>query len=100
MSLNEHEEHELAERVRALEVTVSAMNEEVGRTRRRVHTLEGTTRGLVLAQRERNAGEERRNRERIEAEDARAKRFGRRLNVLAVVIAAAVALEPILRHIP
>lgn len=75
------------------------MSSEVGRTRRRVHTLEGTTRGLILAQRERTAAEERRNRERIEAEDARAKRFGRRLNVLAVVIAAAVALEPILHRL-
>lgn len=96
--MERHEEHELAERVRALEVTVGAMNEEVSRSRRRVHVLEGTTRGLVLAARQRTAAEERRNRERIEAEDARAKRFGRRLNVLAVVIAAAVALEPILHR--
>ena len=59
-----------------------------------MHSLENTTQALVMAARERSAGEERRNRERIEAENERAARFGRRVSVLSIVVAAAAVVAP------
>lgn len=82
-------------RVAALEVKVSELVQESGRSRTRLHSLENTTAALVQAARERTAQEERRNRERIDAEDRRAQKFGRRIQVLTLTVAALAVVEPL-----
>lgn len=93
---------DLAERVRALEVRMQEavrdlvdVAKELERSRGRLHSLENTTAALVHAARERTAGEERRNRERINAENARAAAFGRRVSILTLAVAAAAVIVPL-----